>query len=248
MIRHVASTLFLLISITAAAAPTPPSTRQGTWSMKPAEPDPVMLRASRVRDQFVAAIQACGVEPTYLPNVIANTPNDGIHYDDGDHAVHISRWSKLDPHVSDAMAGWAKQGKLGLDPEGMWGEIFNEFLVAHELGHYLEYMSGNIGSLDNWQAEVDADRIALAFWALDKDSTRKLPTRVENYSAFLLSLPSPVPAGEDARAYFGNHYEDLTKDLGAYGWYQGQFMKVAWKQPDRRSFCDWVHANRPHKR
>jgi hypothetical protein len=247
MTRYLVSAVFLLISFTTSAAPSNASAQPGTWRLKPAEPDPVMIRASTVRDRFIAAIEACGVKPTYLPNVIANTPNDGIHYDDGDHAVHISRWSKLDPQVKDAMVGWAKQGKLGLDPERMWGEIFNEFLVAHELGHYLEYMSGTIGNLDNWQAEVDANRIALAFWALDNDAAKKLPTRVENYSAFLLSLPTPVPRGEDSRAYFGNHYEDLTKDLGAYGWYQGQFMNIAWKQPDHRSFCDWVHANQPHK-
>jgi len=204
-----------------------------------------MLRASAVRDHFVAAIERCGARPTYLPSIVANNPDNGIDYNDGDHAVHISRWSKLAPPVRQAMEGWAGQGTLALSAEGMWGEIFNEFLVAHELGHYLESMSGRIDKMDNWQSEIDADRIALAFWSIDKADAAKLPARVQNYSRFLLSLPNPVPHQQDARRYFQSDYETLGKDLSAYGWFQGQFMKIAWAQRGELSFCDWVKANPP---
>jgi len=81
--------------------------------MLPVVQDRVMLRSSAVRDRFVAAVQKCGVTPTYLPSIIADAPNDGIHYDNGDHAVHISRWSKLDPAVKAAVEGGAKAGRSG---------------------------------------------------------------------------------------------------------------------------------------
>jgi hypothetical protein len=239
----------LIAGLVLCAASLVPAAAQKSGSGRlPVVEDRVMLRGSAVRDRFVAAIQKCGVTPTFLPSIIADTPNDGIDYDNGEHAVHISRWSKLDPAVKGAMEGWAKAGTLGLSPEGMWGEIFNELLVAHELGHYLEYMSGKFYELDNWQSEIDADRIALAFWSIDSADAARLPARENNYASFLLALPSPVPKGSDARGYFADHYADLTKDLSAYGWYQGQFMSLAWRDQGKLSFCDWVKANPPHQR
>lgn len=225
----------------------PAFAQKSASGMRQVVEDRVMLRGSAVRDRFVAAIRKCGVTPTYLPSIIADTPDDGIDYDDGEHAVHISRWSKLDPAVKGAMGAWAKAGTLGLSPEGMWGEIFNELLVAHELGHYLEYMSGKFDQLDNWQSEIEADRIALAFWSIDRADAERLPDREKNYASFLLALPSPVPTGSDARIYFADHYRDLSKNLSDYGWYQGQFMSLAWGDQGKLSFCDWVKANPPRR-
>lgn len=206
-------------------------------------PDPVQQRVERIRDRFIVAIKRCGETPTFIPIVLVDNLESGISYDQK--AVHVSRWSKLDPSIQQAMQAWAAKGTLGLSAEGQWGEIFNDLLVAHELGHYLEGMSNRLQGLDHAQGEIDADEIALAFWSLDEADKKRLPSRIENYTAFLYALPNPVPAGQDAGQYFESQYDNIQNSLPIYGWYQGQFMKTAWQAYGRRSFCDWVAANKP---
>lgn len=145
------------------------------------------------------------------------------------------------------VTAWSQQGTLGLAPEQMFGEIFNSFLLAHELGHYLEHMSGRLNAVDLWQSEVEANQIAIAFWEQDAGQAERLPMRVENFNRFLEGLPDPVPAGEDSRAWFIANYDGrLSTDAAAYGWYQGAFVRTAWAQRADRDFCGWVQANPPN--
>jgi hypothetical protein len=164
-----------------------------------------------------------------------------VSYDIRNHSVYVPRWSTLDPAMREMMKQWAAQGTLGLDDEAQFGEIFNEMAIAHELGHYLQYMSGRYAKLDHWQAELEATEIAVAFWSLTPEGSARLPQRVENYSRFLLSAPDPVPPGTDPHAYFVSHYDALGDDPSVYGWFQGRFMKIA--AESKRDFCAWAKRN-----
>jgi hypothetical protein len=205
--------------------------------------DPVQQRVERIRDRFVAAIKNCGTTPTFVPAVLVDNLANGVSYQG--RAVHVSRWSKLDPAVQQALQAWAAQGTLGLNAEGQWGEIFNDLLVAHELGHYLESMAHHLDNIDYAKNEIEANEIALAFWSIDQDDRQRLPARIKNYTVFLNALPSPVPTGSEPDSYFRSHYQQLQTNLAGYGWYQGQFMNKAWDNYKSRSFCDWVAANKP---
>lgn len=207
--------------------------------------DPLAVQGEHIRDRFVAAVRACGVEPVFIPSVVVETRPSLVSYNTTDRVVRMSRWSELDGGMQGLMSAWSAQGTLGLEPEGMFDEIFNRFLLAHELGHYLEHMSGRLNAIDLWESEVEANRIAIAFWASQEDEAGRLPARVANFNVFLEGLPSPVPEGEDAHAYFVTNYERLGSDAAAYGWYQGAFLRTAWAQRDERDFCGWVKANPP---
>lgn len=208
-------------------------------------PDPVAIRAEAIRDRFVAAIRACGATPTFVPAVRVETDAGLVSYHFDDRAVHLGRWADLPPPIKGMMAAWAGAGTMGLNPEQMFGEVFNDLLVAHELGHYLEHMSGRMVGMDPTDFETDANRIAFAFWSIDQRDREALPKRYANVTTFLLGLPSPVPAGQDARSYLARNYNTISADGMAYGWYQGQFMKNAWAQRADRDFCGWVRANPP---
>lgn len=106
--------------------------------------------------------------------------------------------------------------------EQQFAEIFNSLLLPHELGHYLQHLSGRSRKLDRWESEVEANRIG-----------------------FLGQLPDPVPDGMQPRDYFNANYERLGDDAQAYGWYQGAFMRTAWAERASTDFCKLVRLNAP---
>lgn len=207
--------------------------------------DPVEQQGLALRAQFVSAVKACGAQPTSIPGVVVKTDPSMVSYRPNDRTLHLSRWAELDPSIQGMMTGWAAKSTLGLTPEQMFAEIFNNLLVVHELGHYLQDMSGRLQKMDNWQSELEANQIMIAFFSLKADDSARLPARVENFTAFLSALPSPVPAGQEPRSYFLKNYEKLGSDPQAYGWYQGAFMRTAWAMRKEHDFCGWVSLNPP---
>ena len=207
--------------------------------------DTVNARASAIRDTFLAAVRRCGVTPTFIPNIKIDTDPGVVFYLYADRSVHLSRWVDLPQPLKEFITVWAAQGTMGLNPEQMFGEIFNDFLVAHELGHYLAHMSGRNRKLDPTDGETEANQIALAFWSLNDTDRERLPFRYENYTKFLLALPNPVPEGQDPRKYLAQNYSKVSQDGLAYGWYQGRFLKDAWGKRSERDFCGWVKINSP---
>ena len=208
--------------------------------------DPVAAQASAIRDRFVSAIRNCGAAPSFVPPVVVDSHADIVSYSYTDRSVHLTRWTDLPPPFKDFIAAWAAQGTMGLRPEDMFREIFNDFLVAHELGHYLKHLSGRAQTLDPTDAETEANRIALAFWALDPTERERLPARYANFTNALLTLPDPVPSGLNARDYLAENYAIVARNGVAHGWYQGRFMKEAWEKRGERDFCGWVKANPPN--
>ena len=237
MVRH--SLRFILASLSLASV---------TFAVPaPSQPliDPVQQRALTIRDRFISAMKVCGDRPGIVPGVVVKTDASMVSYMPRDHALYVSRWSELDPQIQGLVAAWAAQGTLGLKPDQMFGEIFNDLLVAHELGHYLQDSSGRLQKLDSWDSEVEANRIAIAFFQLKQKDRTLLPKRIENFTRFLTTLPNPVPSGETPHAYFVKNYEKLGGDPQAYGWYQGAFMQTAWASRGERDFCGWVKLNPP---
>ena len=207
--------------------------------------DPVAGKANVIRNRFVAAIRNCGAIPSFVPNVVVRTEPTMVSYKFGDRSIYLPRWSELPPPMQEMMAAWAAQGTMGLNPQGMFEEVFDDFLVAHELGHYLEHMSGRMEALDRADSETEANQIALAFWSLDSGDAARLPQRFDNLTRFLYGLPNPVPTGEEPLAYFAKDYWKIAADGAAYSWYQGMFLRSAWAKRNDRTFCDWVQLNPP---
>ncbi|NBB53080.1 hypothetical protein GVN24_32885 [Rhizobium sp. CRIBSB] len=204
--------------------------------------DPLVAQTESIIGRFVGELRACGVEPRYVPGVIVDSAPSIVSFYEGDRAVHLSRWADAPSFVRELVTAWASAGTLGLTPEQQFAEIFNSLLVPHELGHFVELSTGAYDQQDFWVGEVNANRIALAYWALDPAERARLPERIENYNRFLAALPNPVPEGEDPHAYFQANYERLSNDPAAYGWYQGAFMRAAWAQKDDADFCTLVSA------
>lgn len=199
---------------------------------------------ARLRDttgRFVAAVRACGVEPAFVPDAEVG-PNPGvIVYYPRTRTVRISEWDSLPPPIQGFLGAWAEHEGSGLSGQALFERLFNDFLVGHELGHWLEHQAGRMASNDFYQGELDANRLAIAFAVADKgeDAARDY---VEDFG-FLATLPDPVPPGEDARAWFNANYDRIsTSDPLAYNWFQGRLMRDAWAMRSAADFCALVRG------
>jgi hypothetical protein len=205
----------------------------------------LQARGDAIRDRFVAAIRQCGVQPSFVPTIRVKTSPNVVVYWPKSRDVWLSRYAELPPPIRGFVDQWAAGSAWHLPPAAFFAEVTGNFLVAHELGHYLVDMGGRMDKLSNWQNEVEANRIAIAFWQLRPGEAKTLPERIDNNFAWLATLSSPVPAGHDAGTYFNDNYARLSQDGAAYSWYQGAFVRSAWADRGKKSFCDFARENRP---
>lgn len=225
--------LFAVMASSALASPPPPLMAAATLA-------PVEQKVTVIRDRFVVAVRACGVRPKFEPAVKIATEPAVIAYRGKSRTLVIGRWAALPPPIKDFLDKWAAHGMPGGTGEVLFDKLFNGFLVGHELGHWVGDQSGRLKTIDFYEAEIEANQFAIAFANLKPGSENSREKTVEQF-AFLRTLPSPVPAGQDERAYFNAHYWTMsTQDPVAYNWYQGRFMQEAWKRRDKMDFCQLV--------
>ncbi len=202
--------------------------------------DPLAASTTQLVGKVTEAYRACGERPTFPATVEVLTHPSLVSYQFPHRTVRVSRYDELPPEIQGLMSAWASTAR---QPSGdvLFADIFNSLLVPHEMGHWMQHISRRAITLDRWEGEVEANRIAIAYWSLDAEDAARLPARVEAFSGFLGQLPNPVPDGEDPRAYFNEHYDSF--DAAQYGWFQGAFMREAWARQAESDFCDLARLN-----
>ena len=94
-----------------------------------------------------------------------------------------------------------------------------------------------MATVDFYDFEIEANRFAIAFAALDPVTMSAREKTVRQFS-YIRSLPKPVPEWQTARQYFNDNYSSpTTRDPLAYNWYQGHFMQLAWERRNEADFC-----------
>ena len=73
------------------------------------------------------------MEPAFLPAVSISTNGSVISY--CRRTLTIGRWQELPPPLQGLFAAWAAKETPGQDGHALFDDLFNGFLVAHELGH-----------------------------------------------------------------------------------------------------------------
>ena len=207
----------------------------------------VQQMGEAITKRFVRAARACGARLPFVPGVVVDTGRTiDVHYSFDDRKVHFTDWANLDADSRAVITSWAAKGTFGLSPEGMYREMFNSFIAPHELGHYLQDVAGRWKTMSKWDAELEANRIGIAFWSLQPGPEGNVEARVENITRFLDEAPSPVPAGDTAEAFFNRHYEAFSRGepgpLNAmnYSWFQALLFKKALRERGAYPFCKLV--------
>lgn len=204
----------------------------------PPSVDPLRDSIELLRDRFVTEVEQCGVKPRFVSAVMVVSTPAVIAYDNDSRSIIVGRWETLPPPIRGFFEQWAAKDFADDPPRRLYDELFNKFLVGHELGHWVADQSVRPLELDHYDAEIAANRYAIAF--SDLQHPKETDRTVGRFS-YLATLPNPVPAGQNARMWFNAHYDNLARTNPlAYNWYQGLFMREAWRMRNSGRFCTLV--------
>ena len=207
----------------------------------------VITQAQPVLDAFYDAVVACGRKPPFKPTIrVANAPGVTL-YDPASRAVVLVPYAMLTPARRAAMDRFAAIGTLGLSGREQYSEVFNNLLVAHELGHWLQEIARR--PLSRWQAEYEANRIMVAFWREYPAQSKAASTekRLANFVAQAPKTPSPIPDDDDmgVEEYFNTHLADIESNPLAYAGFQKLMVRGAIAEQPVPNFCELVAAAWP---
>ena len=149
---------------------------------------------------------------------IRNTPYLA-YFDHRSGKIVLPHWPTLDP----------KQQAFFLDladtPEeavALFVGLFNDFLVAHEMGHWLQRGLGVVR--DRYASEREANNIGAAFFEAVEGGETRLLNLHSLLGAALERLVDPTPIDADERRFFNEHYAKLAVQPAAYAYYQFRFI------------------------
>lgn len=158
--------------------------------------------------------------------------------------ITLPLWEDLAAPIRQIFDRIAGQSRV-MSAQKLFEDIFNWFIVAHELTHWYEgaVLGWRAISLDHYESELRCNRVAIAFWLSQGEGPRleKLMAVVRDAAA---GLPSPVPAGADARAFFDANYRALGANPFAYGWYQFHLFLDAWQTRGEKDFSSLIREMR----
>jgi len=204
--------------------------------------DHVIMQSQPVLDAFYDAVVALGCEPLFKPSIIVAVTPDATRYDPVNRAIVLVPYEVLQPPRRAAMDRFAAIGTLELTGREHYVEVFNNLLVAHELGHWLQEMAQR--PLNRWQAEYQANQIMVAFWREHPAAPPAAPTdkRLANFVAQSPNTPSPIPdnLGMSIEEYFNAHFVEISSNPIAYAGFQKMMVRQAIAEQPAPNFCQMV--------
>lgn len=206
-----------------------------------------LAKAHEIRDLFYEAVCACGRKPPFKPGIkLATTPGP-IRYDHEQQAVVLVPYELLTPAAQAGMDRYGAIGTLGLSGRAQYEEIFQNLLVPHELGHWVQMMA--YLPLTRWQAEYGANQLMVAFWReySPPAATPLAEARLANFIAQPATFPALLPAGlplsiED---YFNEQIREIELSPALYAGFQKYMVRQALAEVPPPRFGDLVAAAWP---
>lgn len=196
----------------------------------------VLDKVTSIRDNFINVIKEEGVKVSYYPEVIVvNTPALMSYWGDRKFGYLLTpNWESADPNLKRLFQYWIEKSGVEDSAKHFFNQNFNWFLVAHELGHYLQETQKirGIDYNDRWNGEIYANQVAVSFW-MSQGKEKELTDFIENTTKIMNFLKSPNNSSESEEDYFNNHHRELAQDPNKYAYYQFLFYKMAFDEKDQ---------------
>ena len=178
----------------------------------------VQTTAERIVRAFAAetSVGLGLVDAADIPRVVVRNTANLAYFDHRSGEIVTSHWGTLDEPqrrffltITDDDQDQAAE---------LFTSLFNGFLVAHEMTHWLQRRC-NL-HLDHYTSEAMANDVAVAFFMLLEKGEEQMLALQRRLEQALEHLSDPVPQGEDPVATFNAHYAEIARDPYAYGYYQ----------------------------
>lgn len=194
--------------------------------------DAIAAEVARVRSGELAAAPIVQVRNTpQLISFLSSTNN-----------VIVPWWNTSPPELKAVFRTFAGGGSEA-EAEHFFRAFFNQFLIAHEVGHWYQARANRREST-LYANENMANRFAVAFWRTQPNGEALLAELERLATRAAASLSDPTPLGQDPVAYFGANYQTLGADPLKYGYYQFRFMRDALRERKTLEFAKMVGVER----
>ncbi|MGI4832363.1 MAG: hypothetical protein ACRYFK_02780 [Janthinobacterium lividum] len=153
----------------------------------------------------------------------------------------------LAPTAQAGMDRYGAIGTLGLSGRAQYEEIFQNLLIPHELGHWLQMVAYR--PLTRWQAEYGANRLMVAFWRAQatEATAPSVEARLANFvvqpATFPPLLPAELPISVES--YFNEKIAQIEKNPPLYASFQKHMVRQAIAEEPSPRFCDLIEATWP---
>ncbi|MEA3238626.1 MAG: hypothetical protein U9Q94_02455 [Candidatus Bipolaricaulota bacterium] len=179
----------------------------------------VQSAAERIVSMFaITTSKLLGIDVSPPAVEIRNTPYLA-YFDHRLRKIVLPHWSTLDPQPQAFFLDLADTPE---EAGALFVALFNEFLVAHEMGHWVQRGLGVVR--DRYGSEREANNIAAAFFEAVEGGETRLLNLHSLLDAALEKLVDPTPIGADERRFFNDNYAKLAVQPAAYGYYQFRFI------------------------
>ncbi len=201
------------------------------------------VKMTAVRDAFVKATVAAGFTCPIAPPelVIDDVPSFG-QYSPEKNRLRTVAWEQLS---AQGKGFFAQLAGPGASEEAVRAEFeldVHQWIFVHEMGHWWQACRGVVDHGDHYAIESGANRIAAAYWR-EHDPVVVSHLRAA-FDGLLTHAPSPVPAGQEVKAYFNANYETLGPSP-AYPWFQSKMGVVVIDERPMPTFKQALEETKP---
>ena len=191
--------------------------------------------AIAVRDEFVSAVAAAGVQCTVAPPAIRveHVPSYGS-YDEATNTLTTSAWELL---TDDERARFTRLAGPAATPEMARKEfesgVHHWVLVREMVGWW--QVCQRLPAESPYVFEFETNRVAAAYWREHDKSVIENQRRVFGY--VLSHVPSPLTGGQQIKAYYDAHYPDKFGGAMDYLWFQAHMCLDAFDEKPAPTFA-----------
>lgn len=209
-----------------------------------AEQAVTLVKATAVRDAFIARIRADGFScPIPVPTILVEDIPSFGQYDEKTNIIRTSDWALLNSGEKAFIARLAPPGASEEKIRITFERVAHGWIFIHELGHWWQACRNVSFNASHYQVEYGADVISLAYWREVDPSI--VDTMIPLCRSVLANAPNPVPPGEDVEPYFDKHYQELGPSP-AYPWFQSRMNTTAYDEKPALTFAQSL-LNLPEK-
>ena len=184
-----------------------------------ATPNQVQSAAKQIVASFAVTVNEFLDQAVVAPSVeVRNTPNLA-YFDHRSWTIVLAHWPTLDQASRGFFLDLAETAE---DAAALFVGLFNDFLVAHEMAHWLHRTLGI--ELDRYSSEREANDIAVAFFLTTVEGEARLLALRPRLEEALARLSDPTPPGANETDFFNAQYAVLARNPYLYGYYQFSFI------------------------